>query len=377
MRRTTARLGIVLLGLALVSGGAGLALFFWASSGMPSHENPELIRRHTVTEPVPESADGVTIVTHNIGYLSGTTNNRPVNRPPLVFFQANTAALIQALKRIRADIIAFQEIDFHSRRSHYQNQVDLIARKGGYTCSSSVVNWSKRYVPYPYWPPSAHFGPMLSGQAVISRYPILRATRQVLPGPVSKPFHYRAFYLDRLVHRVDVSVGDRVICLLNVHLEAFDVPTREIQARQVVRLVRSLKPRFPLILLGDMNSVPPEAGRRSGFDDEPDMDFRGDRTMDILWRQSGLREVFDRPESRADESSTFTFPSRTPNRRLDYIFYDPDKIERLAAGILPGGWSDHFAVWMRCRVRKTPGGGFVPGRAEKGSAPSPERTPEN
>ena len=51
------------------------------------------------------------LLSYNIGYLSGLTNNRAVVRDP-DFQQANMQSLKQRLDELGADILAVQEIDY-------------------------------------------------------------------------------------------------------------------------------------------------------------------------------------------------------------------------------------------------------------------------
>ena len=57
------------------------------------------------------------------------TNNLPLERPKYLF-EENLNKVIYELKKIDADFIAFQEIDFASKRSYDINQQNEIAKLG-------------------------------------------------------------------------------------------------------------------------------------------------------------------------------------------------------------------------------------------------------
>jgi endonuclease/exonuclease/phosphatase family metal-dependent hydrolase len=68
----------------------------------------------------------LTIVTYNISYLSGLTNNQSVERTRQLF-DANQAQAIAALQPLNADLIALQEVDLDSARSLRVDQVEAMA----------------------------------------------------------------------------------------------------------------------------------------------------------------------------------------------------------------------------------------------------------
>lgn len=312
---------------------AFVIFYFWASSGTQPRDKLSEIITYTDTPESPGTQEIFTVMTYNIGYLSGMTNNQPVKRPEKAFFDKNMEAFLHLLEEIQPDVIGVQEIDFHSQRSHYVNQLETIAEKAGYPYAAKAINWDKRYVPFPYWPPSVHFGRVLAGQAVLSRWPILSTERVVLPKPKSKPFYYNAFYLDRLIQVVKIKIGSRNLIILNAHLDDMDQETRENQAKRLLNIYRSYKDDYPVLLVGDFNSVPPDAPQKKDFPDEPETDFRNDRTIQFFLEEPGLK---------AADITTFTFPTDSPTRKLDYIFYTHDKIELIKVFVPNLDSSDHL-----------------------------------
>ena len=279
--------------------------------------------------------DTLTVVTYNIGYLSGLTNNQAVQRDRTLF-DTNQQTAIAALDAADADFMAFQEIDFDAKRSFYVDQVAAIAEALGFPQGAIAINWNKRYVPFPYWPPAAHFGQIVSGQAVLSRYPITTNERVVLQRVASKPFYYNALYLDRLAQVTQVDVDGQPLVLINVHLEAFDEPTRRQQTATVLDLYNQYAADYPVILLGDFNSSIPNSEET-------------DPTINQLLQAEGLVTAIPA----ADSTNQLTFPSDTPTLQLDYIFYDPAEIESISASVITDAAqaSDHLPVQMEFRLR--------------------------
>lgn len=299
--------GVLLLGVIL--------FFLWASSGHLDEE--ELAQTKTYqAEPAPSDRDTFTVMTYNIGYLSGMTNNEPVVRSDSLF-QANMDQALDLIDRADPDFIGFQEIDFGAARSADVHQLDTIATRLGYASGAQAVNWDERYVPFPYGRPAVHFGRVLSGQAILSRYPLRRHVRKELTRP-SQPFFRDAFYLDRLAQIAVADIGGWPLVIINVHLEAFDTETREEQARTVNELYKRLAQQgFPILLIGDTNSVMPAAKTAMA----PDLrtSFAEDQTMELLLEGTDLNPAFSEGAYVTGEPIN-TFPANNPNRKIDHIF---------------------------------------------------------
>jgi endonuclease/exonuclease/phosphatase family metal-dependent hydrolase len=330
--------------LAMVVGGL-VASLLWASAGRyggGAVERVPVLQWGTSVAPVASSGE-LGILSWNIAYARGPAGDEagPWSREHIVEHLDNIA---QAIAALNLDVVALQEVDFDSERSHRIDQAAYIARRLGWDHGACVVTWQHNYVPWPYWPPSRHFGRMKSGQCVLSRHPLHSHVRHLLPQPASHPFWYNLFYLNRVIQSMEVEVHGERVPLFNIHLEAFDPVNRMRQARVLADLLGESPPPTQ-IMLGDFNALPPEAKRRHGFVDEPGIDFRGDTTLDLFWTRSDLREVFQGVEG----SPPVTFPAEAPTRRLDHVFVG--KGWELGEVGVPdvASLSDHLPVLARLR----------------------------
>ena len=288
----------------------------WASLGFDSDARADPPETGDVEVADPEGTpERLRVITYNIHHAAG----------PRGEFEPHSAADQTArLDRIAAllieqdaHIVALQEVDFDASRSHGMDQLTYLADAAGYRYRARVTTWRKNYVPFPYWPPSMHIGRIHSGQAVMSRYPIITNERALLPQPAAQPSYKNAFYLHRAIQVAEVEVGEHTIAVLNCHFEAFFTANREDHARVLIEGIQA-DPKTHWIVLGDMNALPPEADQMDGFEDEPDWSGRADDTIRILREGLGSEEL---PRSLADGvSGAFTFPAFSPTRRLDYIF---------------------------------------------------------
>lgn len=303
--------------------------YFWASSSILNES--EYVSLSKFDDQNQLKNDSVfSIVTYNIGYLSGMTNNRPIAKPKSLFDENMQKVLVET-KKVNPTIIAFQEIDYDAKRSYNINQEKQIAELG-FPYSATSINWDEQYVPFPYWPISMHFGKVVSGQSIISKYPIKEQQRIVLQRVADAPFYRNAFYLERLAQVVKVVLNDQEIMVINVHLEAFDKPTRVKQFDEVVKIFNQYKDQYPTILLGDFNS---EANDPSS----------------VIQKMFAMKNVGNAAFN-ADKIEN-TFDSNLPHKRIDYIFYTKNSIKYISGKVLNefGEASDHLPVFMEFRLK--------------------------
>ncbi len=332
-----AGIGLGVLVVALVT------FYFWASSGFDDTD-PQIVPPEWFGGKASRSAPAarparLRVVSWNIAYGRGRKDDAGDLRSEAVV-KANLAGIAKVLRDLGADVVALQEVDFDSSRTHGIDELAWLAREAGYPWAARVETWRCRYVPFPYWPPAQHYGPMRSGQAILSRYPILSNVRHLLPQPPN-PFWYNAFYLHRSLQHAEIDLGGgTTLDVLNVHLEAFHQVNRERHAELLVQRVRSFPDR-PRIVLGDFNAIPPEAVLRAHFPDEPGTDMTTDKSIATV-RTLGLAEAL--PVD-APAAATFTFPADVPNRRLDYIWFSAS-FRRVDGRIVreAGVLSDHLPV---------------------------------
>ena len=325
-------LAIVFLFLVFITFGC----YLWASSPNYSikeyakifhNNNPQIIKNDSV----------FSIITYNIGYLSGLTNNTStINQKS--FFDNNLQLVLDQFKLIDADILAFQEIDYASKRSFDVNQQDEIA-KLGYNHIGQTINWDKKYLPFPEFPISSHFGRILSGQSILSKYKITNQDRFELERDKSNPFYYDAFYIDRLAQVVKINLQNKVLVLINVHLEAYNQETRLKQTKKVIEIYNRYKNVYPTILLGDFNS---------------DIKFEN-ATINLLLNVPELgNAVFDKNDYPK------TYISENPTERLDYIFYNKNYITFIDGEVLNdfNQASDHLPLLMKFKFKHKNGKSF-------------------
>lgn len=290
----------------VIGGFTTLILFFFyaKSPNWNSNDYYELLAYESQFAP---EKDTLIVCSYNLGYLSGMTNNMPIESEKKLY-DDNLDRAIGFLSSVDADLLALQEVDFHSDRSYHVDQLDFLAKSLKYTQGYRSVNWDKKYLPFPYWPIRRHFGNIVSGQAIVSKYELKNPETIILTKPVDASFFYNEFYLDRLVQLVDCKIGGRVIRVMNVHLEAFHIGTRVEQAKVVKELFDQYSD-MPIILLGDFNSTP-EYEKENG------------EALAIIMESKDIESVISKEDYLNNPAEYFTYSSKSPTLMIDHILYN-------------------------------------------------------
>ena len=315
--------------------GSFIAFYFWASSSFIKKENyNQIVTYHSETE---NHSDTFSISTYNIGYLSGMTNNLAIDRKESLF-SANLSKSINLLSEYNFDFIGLQEVDFGASRSFNYNQFDSLGIHLGFYQGAYAVNWDKSYVPFPYFPIKNHFGKIYSGQGILSKIQIVSNDLVILRKPINAPFYYNAFYLERILQINKIQIDSDTLIIMNVHLEAFDKETRELQAEKVLTEFNMWSKDYPVVLMGDFNSRPPFASEV----------IEEEKTIEIFLNDPLIEEAISKERYLKNESRFFTFNTAEPYERLDYIFYNKNKIHKIDSDVLHEAKdiSDHLPVWM-------------------------------
>ncbi len=297
-------------------------LYVWGPGSLPEHgrfEHPI----HVYGSPMPADPVGmIRVMTYNIGYGHGMGSDgsdyHPKTREEI---EAAIRGIAELIRNDSIDVVLIQEIDFGSKRSGNFDQLAMLAELTGLSYGAEAVGWDANYVPFPYWPPRYHFGRVLSGGAVLSRFPIVDNQVMLLKKPDENAGYYNRFYLYRFHQAVGMVVNGDTVYVVNNHLEAFRTANRMEHAQSLVHWVEELSTSKNIIAVGgDMNAVPHNAIQFTDFNDKSGDDYTGDRTMEIIGMMKGFRELTSHEEYAANRDIWHTFPADAPNRRLDYIF---------------------------------------------------------
>ena len=285
--------------------------------------------------------DTLSIMTYNIGWLSGMTNNLPVERDIQLYIE-NLNRCINFLERDRPNIIAFQEIDIDSDRSFNMNQPDSLQKHLRYKYGALALNWDKKYVPFPDYNPKYFFGRTISAQYVLSDLDVVKNSFKRLRKPINAPFYYNAFYLDRLIQKTELKTKNGELMILNVHLEAFDEETRNEHIQKTIEEFDKYRKVMPTLLVGDFNSPQDSLGTRN-------------KLLDQLINRQDVGMAIPDSVYKKNMIKYNTYSSGNPFTKIDYIFYNTDMIKAIESDVVRefGEVSDHYPVWMKFVIKKS------------------------
>jgi endonuclease/exonuclease/phosphatase family metal-dependent hydrolase len=330
-------------------------IIYWGPGSLPEPGkfNDRIVSKADSTQVITQ--DTIRVMAYNIGYGYGLGSDGS-GYVPKMKAQMDSAieAMGQLIRDEQVDLVLLQEIDFRADRSGRTDQLALLAETSGLPFLAYGVSWDANYVPFPYWPPSYHFGRVVGGGAVLSKFPIVMNEVHLLAKPAANPWYYNRFYLYRYHQVVGFQVNGDTLYAINNHLEAFDKTNRMEHAQSLNQLMHSYvnENKSLVVVGGDFNSVPESASQKRAFNDNEEDNYEQDQTLSIIAGQANFVEMVSDEAYRTQESAWFTFPANAPNRRLDYLF-----VNRQYPFINPrvvnqaGSLSDHLPVMVDIRVR--------------------------
>lgn len=252
-------------------------------------------------------------------------------------------AIIKAQKLLKdqgPDIVFLQELDFKCKKSHYIDQLHSIGNELDYNLAYSN-SWKIPYVPFPLLQLKDHFGATNAGAGILSKYPIISNKTIFLPKPKEVHRAVNYFYPFRYIQIVELEVGNDIITIGNVHLEAFKASARSLQSELIKELVVKYSIDF---FAGDFNSPPYYSKTSSAIDDyHVDYNYQDDASRKLA-QLKNYQDCIDKDDELKNEKKFFTFPTDKPDRRLDYIWFNNTKYKVKETQVLKNNVSDHFPL---------------------------------
>jgi endonuclease/exonuclease/phosphatase family metal-dependent hydrolase len=174
----------------------------------------------------------------------------------------NMGRLEQLIREYNPDVLMAEEIEVGARRSAYVDMVQHILDHTALRYGAYFQTWSSRYIP------SEGLGRMDLGNAIFSRFTIVKAERIRQPDRGDLSALEKRFYLHRAIGRTELQLdATRRVAAYVVHTEAYDADgTKQKQIKQIYdELQRETLPAF---VGGDFNELPPGSVKTDNFNDE-------------------------------------------------------------------------------------------------------------
>ena len=211
-----------------------------------------------------------------------------------------------------ASIFMLQEVDKDSGRTYGIDECQYL----GIYNSTYALNYSCPYVPFPLPP----IGKVNSGLLTTSLYEIDHADRISLPCPFSWPVSTANLKRCLLVNYIPIANSDKMLVVVNLHLEAYDDGEGKIaQTKQLREFIEAEYAKGNYVIAGgDFNQIFP-GGLNAYPNKHPE-----------LW-QPGLIEDDILPEG-----WTLAYDLDTPSCRLLNQPYDPSDTENTQHYVIDG-----------------------------------------
>lgn len=210
-------------------------------------------------------------------------------------------AVVSNVTLQKPDIVGLNEVRSGKHFDHFSGLSDqpaYIAEKFGYN--------------YRFGKSITIFGDCEYGNAVFSKFRILNSEVIAIPDPDEKLEGY--YYESRSLIRTDYEIEGKRLTVLNSHFGL--APNEQTNAVDLVfSIVKEVE--NPVILMGDFNMTPENENVK---------------------RLSGIFEDVHRSLNKAIP----TYPSNSPDERIDYIFVKGLKVE--SADTVKKIVSDHYAI---------------------------------
>lgn len=243
--------------------------------------------------------------------------------------------------------ILIQEVDLHSKRSYFINEMDVLLNQTAYH-SAIAPNYVVGFVPIP---PGSPMGQVNSGVMNFSKYLPLNSTRYGYPGMFGWP--NRLFNLRRcmLVNRYPTSNGKELI-LINTHMSAFDngsLKKQEMQYLKVFALAEYAKGNY-VVIGGDWNQSPPNFPLTQ-FGENFQVNFFKLTNIDSEFMPNIWKWVFD-PQSPTNRYLNEPYTSgKTFKCVIDLFLVSPNvDVKQSKTFDLNFRYSDHNPITMSFRL---------------------------
>lgn len=269
----------------------------------------------------------------------------------------NMGRIYDLINEVQPDVLVANEIEINSKRSAYVDMVKGVLDHTDLRWAGYVPLWQDRYVA------SEGVGRVDCGNAVFSRYPIVKHQRIAQVDRTDQSAIVSTFYWHRAIAYSVLEVGSRQVAVYGIHTEAYDTDkTNAKQQKQIYDLARA--ETLPFLLAGDFNALPPGSVKVSSFNDEAP-EAKGTDYEQPPYNPEDLRPFFtdfqdaiglDRyGATEAEQSRWYTHSVIGPGtvgannepghwtRRLDYLFVrkadkwlDADVLQTKGRGTGPG-----------------------------------------
>jgi endonuclease/exonuclease/phosphatase family metal-dependent hydrolase len=292
---------------------------------------PATLREENGAEPAPAPEGSIRVLDWNVKFGGGRIDfffdcwgDRVLMERDEVI--GNLEGIAAKIREVDPDVVFLQEVDVNAKRSAFVDQVAWLLEHTDLRYGAYASQWRADFVP------SDGIGPVDSGNAILSRWPIEEATRIALPLRTDQSGLTQYFYLRRNVLRARVRIPDASdLWLVNVHTDAYgEDGTKRLHIDRFADELDALDDAGELVVGGgDLNTLPPGTEQLFDFPDsvcEDEEFIADDYRPEVGWLDAlyGRYAPFVSTADYAADNAAYyshTVDGRGFwNRQLDYLF---------------------------------------------------------
>lgn len=242
------------------------------------------------------------------------------------------------------DFLLLQEVDRHSKRTYYHNQVAALRKVLPGYHSVFSKNYDVPFVPLPVFNP---LGRVKAGMMTFSKHPADNAMRLSLPQ--AQPWPQKYFMLDRAVLVTTHALPqNRKLVVMNIHNSAYadDKEALKEETAIIRKYAREQQQAGHVVVIGgDWNQNPPdfEAKASEAFFS---LDYQlSDTLLGERWEWAWSRT---KPTNR---SLAEPYNSSTPETVIDFFVASPGlQVKEVKVLEMGFEFSDHEPVYLRVKL---------------------------
>ncbi|WP_419783192.1 endonuclease/exonuclease/phosphatase family protein [Maridesulfovibrio sp.] len=320
---------------------AGYFLIKWFSA--PDYSTGQLEQGQVLKfdldgESGPAANESLRVMSYNLGFAAGPMQHSLADDHPESFFISNLDKFIDLVRAEQANIVLLQEVDIHSKRSWYMNQLEYVMERLGWGYAAPVVDWDMYF-------PLRREHKITKATVVLSRFPILSneytqtASKSNFESMLLNIFYYPLLWKSTM-QRVGIDLGDKRLDIYNVHLCVWTRAARVAQVKFLSNWINKSSTGNAFILGGDFNFQAYIRGTP-----KPMADLAKPPFLDVLWQDlSGVSEILSEKGDSADNiHKNYTFEER--KHRYDFLYYSRGLNQDEGKVIRNINVSDHFPVF--------------------------------
>lgn len=275
------------------------------------------VHSEPTSSPPPSHGKTFRVAAYNIAHGRGTAASNSEGGTQAER-ERRLSEIANLLKKIDAEVVILNEVDFDSSWSHGINQAEFLARAAGYPFRVEQRNLDLRFL-WMTW---------RFGNSILSRYPLTDTQLIELPA--------YSFWESLLVGKKQaissvIHLNGRPVRIIGAHLSHRSTSLRVESARSIMKQIQTLD--TPTILAGDMNSMPP-----------PFMESQAKTNLTAMQVFEASRQFSFPPVSIPFPPAEMTFHSEAPKWMIDWILI-PENWSFYSFAVDPSTLSDHRLIY--------------------------------